>query len=202
MTKEQAIGQLREVLTAAGAVLATWGISDGNGWAPAIGAVLALASLLWGVAWHRDKGKPGKVRWTLVRKFVNALGAAAVTYGVLNPDKVQSVDTLLAAIGPVVASATSWISNGGDGTSSGSPLLLVVALMPFFALAGCETMAIRGSVGYIDPNTGTKAGMTYEPGSHSAGWYVKVPWSGKDKDSASGALVLEGDIPVEQESGK
>ena len=49
MNKEQTLGQIRFFLTAAGAALATWGVDDGNSWAPLTGVALALISVLWGI---------------------------------------------------------------------------------------------------------------------------------------------------------
>jgi len=102
--KDKWLSQLRAILTAAGSALTTWGLNDGNNWAPVAGVILALVSLLWGVAFHRDPANPGKIKWSLVRKFFNAAGTALVTYGVINPDKVDSVVALLAVLGPMLAS--------------------------------------------------------------------------------------------------
>ena len=58
MNKDQALGQLRAFLTALGTILATWGISDGNQWAPIIGVIIAGYSLTWGLLHHRDPNTP------------------------------------------------------------------------------------------------------------------------------------------------
>ena len=74
-----------------------------------------------------------------------------------------------------------------------------VLISACLAIVGCETMNVTGSVGYVDPNTGAKGGMTFRDDG-TAGWYVKVPWS--SKDNGSGVAVVEGDIPIERNSGK
>lgn len=111
MTKDQTLGQLRTALTALGTVLATWGINDGNAWAPVTGAILALISVTWGILHHKDTATPGTLKWSLVRKLVNILGSAGITYGFLNSEKVQGIEMLVAAAGPLLAAAFSWIDN-------------------------------------------------------------------------------------------
>lgn len=148
MNKEQKLGQFRAALTAAGTVLATWGINDGNAWAPLTGLIIAVISATWGVLHHKDPARPGSLKWSLVRKAVNAAGAAAITYGWLNPEKVQGMEMLLAALGPLIAAWFSWIDNSegddGDGYEPPDPpkpninlLLLLLAVGCLLALPGC-----------------------------------------------------------------
>lgn len=140
MTKDQFQGQLREVLAAAGTALATWGVSDGHQWDPVAGVIAALVSVTWGVLHHRDPDKPGRLRWSLVRKLANVTGAAVVTYGFVSPEKVDSLLAMLAVIGPMLALAFSFIDNddgkgGRGGTSCWIFLLASLSLL----LPGCGT---------------------------------------------------------------
>lgn len=159
MNKQQKLGQLRAALTAAGTALATWGVNDGNAWAPVVGLVIALVSATWGILHHKDPAKPGSLRWSLVRKAFNAAGAAAITYGWLNPEKVQGMEMLIAALGPLVASWFSWIDNSdkndGDGYDEPDPprrgdvglWLMFIAVTSFLLMPGCTvTVTPDGSV--------------------------------------------------------
>lgn len=121
MTKQQKLGALRALLTAIGASLATWGFDDGNSWAPATGALIAIISATWGVLHHKDPNVPSTIRWSLVRKAVNALGAAAATYGYLNPEKVAGIEMVVATLGPVLAIVFSCVDNREDDDGFGEP---------------------------------------------------------------------------------
>lgn len=76
-----------------------------------------------------------------------------------------------------------------------------IALLACLTLPSCETMRVRGTLGYIDPETGAKAGMSIT--DEGGGWWVKVPLPSKDDGTGGGVMVVEGDIPkVDQKSGK
>lgn len=143
MNKDQFLGQLRAVLTAGGTALATWGLTDGNQWAPVSGVILAVVSLGWGLLWHRDPANPGKLKWSLVRKLANVTGAALVTYGFVAPGKVDSMVSFLAAFGPLLASLFSFIDNGendNDESDGGFPYgIMVLVVAASFLLPGCGT---------------------------------------------------------------
>ena len=113
MTTSQKLGQIRALLTALGSVLTVYGLSDpaGQSWMILIGVIMAFISLTWGVLHHRDPQNPGRISWSLFRKFANLAGTAAVTYGIMHPDRVDSLEVLLAALGPILASSFSWIDN-------------------------------------------------------------------------------------------
>lgn len=111
MNKNQYLALLRTFLTTLGAVLATYGFTDGHAWLPVIGVALSGLSVGWGVLWHRDPAKPGKIKWSLVRKFVNALTSAAATYGWMRPDQVDGVVMLFATLGPLLALNFSLIDS-------------------------------------------------------------------------------------------
>ncbi len=161
MTKQQKLGTFRAVLTALGASLATWGISDGNQWAPVTGAILAVISATWGVLHHRDPATPSTIRWSLVRKAASAIGAALVTYGFLNPERVAGLEMLIASFGPLLALWFSKIDNSpgddddDDGFGEPDPprrgdvglWLIFLALTSFLLMPGCTvTVAPDGSV--------------------------------------------------------
>ena len=76
-----------------------------------------------------------------------------------------------------------------------------IALLACLTLPSCETMRVRGTLGYIDPETGAKAGMSIT--DEGGGWWIKVPLPSKDDGTSGGVMVVEGDIPkVDQKSGK
>lgn len=85
-----------------------------------------------------------------------------------------------------------------DASKTGLPL---VALGCLLLLPGCETLAVQGSLSYLDPDSGAKGGL--ELTDAGAGWWVRVPWSSSSGGPADGAVVLEGDIPtVDHKSAK
>jgi|GEM_PF-5146928 len=143
MKKEQALGQLRALLTACGTVLATWGFTDGHQWQPVVGVIMVLYSLTWGLLHHKDPSKPGSLSWSLVRKAVNIIGTALVTYGFVSPEKIESLVPLVAALGPILASMFSFIGND-DGKKSPPPggMVLPLFILPMLLfLPGCSTPA-------------------------------------------------------------
>lgn len=103
MTKDQKLGQFRALLTTLAGVLVAWGLNDGHGWMPVVGVFLAIFSLVGGIRTHLDPNKPGGVAWSLIRKLLNAAGAAAVTYGFTSPEQAESAAHLVGALGPVLA---------------------------------------------------------------------------------------------------
>jgi len=159
MTKNQKLGTFRAVLTALGASLATWGVNDGNQWAPVIGAILAIISATWGVLHHCDPSTPSTIRWSLVRKAANAIGSALVTYGALNPEKVAGLEMLIAAFGPLLA---LWFTQIDNSESAGEeedidPLKPNINLLLFLLAAGC-LLALPGCTFTFHPDgsaTGT-----------------------------------------------
>ena len=52
-------------------------------------------------------------------------------------------------------------------------------------------MRITGSIGYLDPGTGAKAGLSIS--DEGGGWWVRVPWA---TDAGDGKLLVEGELPV------
>lgn len=114
MNKSQYLGILRAFLTSLGAVLVTFGVTDGHAFLPIVGIVLSLVSLGWGVLWHRDPHKPGKIQWSLIRKFCNAVTSALATYGFLHPGQVSGVMMLVATLGPLLAVHLSFIDNSPE----------------------------------------------------------------------------------------
>lgn len=78
-----------------------------------------------------------------------------------------------------------------------------IALLACLTLPSCETMRVRGTLGYIDPETGAKAGIQVT--DEGGGWWVKVPLPSKDDGTSGGVMIVEGQIPppkVDQKSGK
>ncbi len=161
MNKNQYLGQLRAVLTALGTMLATWGWSDGHEFTPIIGVLLTGFSLTWGWLHHKDPSTPGKMSWSLFRKFINVLCTAAATYGFLHQDKVGAIASFLAALGPLIAARLSWIDNSDPKPEDEDPdfkppfnlLLLLLALSILLPSCNGLTLTARspyGSGGYKD----------------------------------------------------
>jgi hypothetical protein len=167
MNKDQTLGQIRALLTASGSALATWGITDGNAWAPITGALLAIISATWGVLHHKDPARPGVIKWSLVRKAVNAIGTAAITYGLINPEKVDGAEMVLASLAPFAAMAFSWIDNDsddGDKGPDGINLLLLVSFLAFL-IPSCADFPIvaRLETEYGTVETDSKGGVVIRP---------------------------------------
>lgn len=114
MNQSQYLGIIRAFLTSLGAALLTFGITDGHAFLPIVGIVLSIVSLGWGVLWHRDPKKPGKIKWSLVRKFCNSVTSALATYGFLHPDQVSGLMMLIATLGPLLAAHLSFVDNSSS----------------------------------------------------------------------------------------
>ena len=181
MNKDQTLGQIRAALTAAGTVLATWGINDGNSWAPIVGVVVAAISLTWGLLHHKDSTTQGSLRWSLVRKFANVAGSAAVTYGLLNTEKVHGLEMLIASFGPLLASWFSWIDNseadGDDNGTGGDAGLLLLLMCSVLILPGCANMPIHASLEtpYGDITTDSKGAIVIAPRANM----IRIPLNEK-----------------------
>ena len=81
--------------------------------------------------------------------------------------------------------------------------LPLVALLATLTLPACETMRVTGTLGYLDPQTGAKAGISVTDAG--GGWWIKVPLPKSDNTSSGGVMIVEGQIPppqVDQQSGK
>ena len=102
--KEQYLGQVRALLTALGSVLVVFGMHYGHAWEPVIGTLMVGASLAWGL-YHKEGWDAFSSGF---RKLVNAAGSAAVTYGVLSPEKSGAI---LGLVGPVLVLFGSWRAN-------------------------------------------------------------------------------------------
>lgn len=122
--KEVFLGQLRALLTAGGAALAAFGLHAGHQWEPVVGVLVLAASLSWGL-YH-------KVGWesveSIIRKLCNAIGTAAVTYGLLAEDRALA---LLGVVGPALACVGSWRANAAVVR------VLLLLVLPGFLLVGC-----------------------------------------------------------------
>lgn len=162
MTKQQKLGQLRALLTAAGTFIAAWGYNDPSGqdWQPIVGIFVAFVSITWGLLHHRDPDKSGTIKWSLVRKLANSAGSAAIGYGAVHPDKVANAEMFIAALGPLLAAWFSWIDNSpgtddDDGYGEPDPprkgdvalWLIFLAASCLIFLPGCTvTVAPDGTV--------------------------------------------------------
>lgn len=121
MNKEQFSGLLRELLTAVGAALVTWGISSAGMWQEITGLIMAAVGIGWAWSHHEDKG----LKLSAVRKLISAGAGVAVASGVMSPEKVE---VLLGVTGSLVTLVWSMWDKGGTPPSA-TPLLLLAALM-------------------------------------------------------------------------
>lgn len=147
MNKPQLLGLLRGLFTAFGTMLAVHGLSDGNNWQPVAGIGLALASLFYGMLYHKDPENPGKLRWSLVRKLVNVTGSAMVMYGYTRPEKVEAIVAAVAAMGPFFALFFSFVDNTTPDDDEPFdikkvPLWLLLACAGCLLLPGCAGFPI------------------------------------------------------------
>lgn len=140
MNKDQYLGLLREALTAVGVLLVTLGFTslsreagpDGATVAQlGIGAILALVSLVWGIAVHED----ADVIKTLTRKVLSSLAGFLVGVGWLSPEKANAIFGLLLTFLPI---AWSIIDKGKvpkmpSGTSVFLALMAAAAALAFCA---------------------------------------------------------------------
>jgi hypothetical protein len=171
MTKDQLKGQFRAVLLALGTMLATLGFSDGNNWMPVVGIILAGWSLTWGLLHHKDPANPGTLSWSLLRKFVNAIGSAALAYGYKHPEQINAIMAFVAALGPLAAAHFSWISNKPDdeetdqGPDGMSIPIIAIGFICFFLLPSCADYPIKARIitDYGTISADAKGGIVIEP---------------------------------------
>lgn len=142
MKKEQKLGLIREVLMSVGAALVAFGVTkESFDVIPAVGAIMALISLVWVFV---AKEGTSQIAMSLTRKALSATGGALVAYGIANPEQNQAIGGLMF---PLLALLFSHFSNGGKANVSGLPVLIgALAAFSVFSLPSC-------SVG-LDPTTG------------------------------------------------
>lgn len=81
--------------------------------------------------------------------------------------------------------------------------LPLVALLATLTLPACETMRVTGTIGYLDPQSGAKAGL--EITDAGGGWWIRVPLPTEEQGSGGGVMLVEGNLPaaqVDRASGK
>lgn len=134
MNKEQTLGQVRAFLSALAGVLIAFGLKDGHGWEPTIGIAMLGVSLTWGL-YHKEGWSSV---WSVARKLLNALGAAAATYGFLTPEKAEA---MVGLVGPIISIITSWKANGDGSTKPPTglalPLIMAFGISMCFFSSGC-----------------------------------------------------------------
>ena len=142
MKREQRLGLVREILMSGGAALIAFGvIRESFDLVPAIGAIMAIISLIWV---FRAKDSTPQVIVSLIRKAFSAAGGALVAYGCLNPEQREAIGGLVFAIISLLSSAAS---NGDKPSPTGLPALIgLLAALSLLSLPSC-------SVG-LDPATG------------------------------------------------
>lgn len=142
MKREQRLGLVREILMSGGAALIAFGvIQESFDIVPAIGAIMAIISLIWV---FRTKDSTPKVIVSLIRKAFSAAGGALVAYGCLNPEQSAAIGGLVL---PIISLLSSASANGEKPAPTGLPSLIgLLAVLSLFSLPSC-------SIG-LDANTG------------------------------------------------
>jgi hypothetical protein len=134
MNKERILGLLRELLMVVGSALIAFGIlKEGFDILPAVGAVMAVASLVGSVF-----AKEGvEILFSLIRKVLSAGGGALVAYGAVTPDQVEAVMAILA---PVLSLIWSWTSKSSEhgGPSFPAPVIVFLFSLACLALPSCS----------------------------------------------------------------
>lgn len=141
-----------------------------------------------------------KSAWTGFRSWkTTAVGAALAALMVIQQatgDGVQWADPALwVAVGIAILGFLSKDSDRGA--------LPLVGLLACLVFSGCETMRVRGTWGYLDPQTGAKAGL--EITDAGGGWWIRVPLPTDEQGSGGGVMLVEGNLPaaqVDRASGK
>lgn len=190
------MGRIRALLTTIGTILIAYGVNDGQGWEPVIGAVMAVGSLGWGTWLHFGTKTSASLSWSLVRKTVNSVGSALVTYGIVEPDKVSSILMAVGALGPVLAIYYTGIANDEDGddasTSSGSSFVLLGMLsLGCLALPSCADFQFSPTItsqGCIEEEFKTAEYGTYTIRGCLDG-YAEIEWLGEELDSGDAVRI-------------
>lgn len=98
----------------------------------------------------------------------------------------------------VAIAALGFLSKDSDRGA-----LPLVGLLACLLFSGCETMRVRGTIGYLDPQSGAKAGL--EITDAGGGWWIRVPLPTDEQGSGGGVMLVEGNLPasqVDRASGK
>ncbi|MCW1885513.1 hypothetical protein OKA04_12305 [Luteolibacter flavescens] len=141
MNKDQALGIVREVGTAIGAALVTYGVTTSSTVELVSGVIIALVSLVFAL-----KANEGlDVVLSLIRKVLSGASGVLVAYGIIDPAKAEALSGVA-----LVLISTSWtISAKSNGTSgAGTTPLWIFALLALFLTPSC---------------TGVYAGITGQP---------------------------------------
>ena len=119
MNKEQALGQIREVLAVVGMLV--FGASDGL--TSSVGLVVALVAVGWSLWYHEGV----EVVFSAVRKALSLLPGSLLALGLIDIDTAGAITALIA---PVLALAWSFVANN-DGSSGGGSGYSSIALLLF-----------------------------------------------------------------------
>ena len=112
MKKEQKLGLIREILMSVGAALVAFGVTkESFDIIPAVGAIMALISLVWVFV---AKDGSSQIVMSLIRKALSAVGGALVAYGIANPEQNQAIAGFML---PLLSLLFSHFSNGGKANN-------------------------------------------------------------------------------------
>lgn len=122
MNKDQFTGLLRELLTAVGAALVTWGTLNDGLWQTISGAIMTALMIAWAVYWNEGR----EMLYTLVRKLISSVAGVVVATGVLTPERA---DVLVGVAMSVVSLAWAIYAKGGGLPPGSTPVLAFAACL-------------------------------------------------------------------------
>ena len=188
MNSEIFKGQLRELLSAAGAALITFGIATGAQVEAGSGFVLSVVMLIW--AMRSNVG--GEKVMSLTRKAFGAVGAMIVVLEILSEDKTLA---LLAIIGPIVAMLMSFWQHGGklDFDRLGIFVVGFLALAFFPSCSISDGVQVRGPVTGLTYKQGPD-GLMVEADEDTVTWWQEVFWRVQSGEKIGDVLSKGGEV--------
>jgi hypothetical protein len=182
-------GQVREILSAAGAAVSAFGFATGAEIEAFSGLILSLVMLAWGL-----KHKSGaKAVVSLIRKVFGAGGAVLVVLEVLSPEKSLA---LVALVGPFLAMFSSFWTHGGRVGDVNfvwlGALFFVVGFLPGCGVSAEPGTDVRGPVSGIRYVTGEDGKLGARVDAITLGqWFLKVTRLAQGEDFKAVILTPE-----------
>lgn len=131
MNRDQFLGIVREVGTAVGVALVTFGVTTSGTVETVLGVLISAVALVYAL-----KANDGRdIVLSLMRKVLSGVAGGMVAWGYLDPAKA---DAIMAVVLVVVSSAWSFSSNSnGSPPGGGNSPLWVFALIAVFLFPSC-----------------------------------------------------------------
>lgn len=131
MNKDQALGIVRELGTAVGAALVTYGVATSGTIELVSGVVIALVSLIY--ALKANEGRD--IVLSLFRKVLSGVAGVMVGFGYLDPAKAEALSGVA-----LVLISTVWTfsaKSNGEPPAGGNSPLWIFALLALFLFPSC-----------------------------------------------------------------